>query len=181
MLSTEIPSYLNDQLHFNIASSGSYSALPYIARYLCSIGFGMLFEYLEIYQILSTRTIRQTAQAISFIGCGVCLIACVFVPSPFLSFAFLILSLGCFGAIESGLSCSYSDISIRHSSLLNTMGTCFGVMVGSIAPLAVSFYTTHWDGIWGWRYLFLTTNLFLLLSILLWIRFQTSMIIPELN
>lgn len=48
MLLSELPTFLTDELGYDIESAGIMSVIPYIANFCSSIMFAMLFDYLEV-------------------------------------------------------------------------------------------------------------------------------------
>ena len=91
MLLSEMPSYLTLQLHFNIESAGLLCIAPYLGLFITTISFGRIFDHLETHYEWKTRTVRQVAQFMAFIGSGTALLLCGFMDSRYASYAFLII------------------------------------------------------------------------------------------
>jgi hypothetical protein len=53
----EIPSFLTDQLGYNIESAGVLAVLPYLAQLTSSLGFGSMFNKLQDEYDWSTRQV----------------------------------------------------------------------------------------------------------------------------
>ena len=59
--------------------------------------------------------------------------------------------------------------------------TILGSVAGIIGPLVVADFINKWDGVLGWRAMFLLTGIMTLITLLLWVIFQTSNIDPTIN
>eukprot|EP01041_Mallomonas_annulata_P012105 gene12105-25395_t len=181
MLLSEIPSFLTDDLGFKLEAAGLVSIAPYIAQFISSILFGFIFEFCQRRFGWRTRVIRQIAGFISLFGSGSLLIACSFAPSQSSAVILLILALFCFGAAQCGVSCAYLDVSPNYSTVLHAVGSTLGAIAGMSAPMIVAYCTATWEGVWGWRIVFMLTAFQSFIALIAWILFQTSDIVPELN
>jgi MFS family permease len=181
MLLSEIPSYFTDELGFELEESSLLSIAPYLTQLASVVGFGQLFKYLQQNNSWPTRKVRQYAQFIAFGGASVCLVICSFSPDPYMGFAFVVISMAFFGATQSGVGCSFLDVSPLFGSNIYTVANFCGAVAGIIAPIIVSGATSQWEGSWGWRFVFLLTALYCYVALFLWYNFQTSNVVPELN
>ena len=181
MMVSEIPSYLTDVLHFSLKDAGIYSMMPYFAQFIATVCFGQLFYYMQHAFGWKTRTVRQVAQFVSFVGSSTCLLLCGFLSDATTAFACMVIGLGLYGASQSGIACAFLDVSPNYSSTLNTIANVFGSIAGIASPLVVSIFTTAYPGIWGWRYVFILTALQCAAALVLWSLYQTSDIVPLLN
>ncbi len=129
----------------------------------------------------STRKVRQVAQFTAFGGASICLVICSFSSDPYVGFSFVVISLGFFGAAQSGVGCAFLDVSPIFGSTIYTVANLCGAIAGIIAPLVVSVATSTWEGSWGWRFVFILTACICWVALFLWYNFQTSEIVPELN
>ena len=181
MVLTEMPSYLTDALGFDLESAGFLSIVPYFANFISVMVFGLFFDYLQFERKWTVRDIRQWAQRTAFIGAGGCLLACGFISEPLVAYTFMVLALWCFGAIQSGISCSYLEASPNFSNIMNTIGNMMGAIAGVLVPIIVSIFVTTWEGRFGWQVAFLLTVAMCAVSLVCWKLFITSEIIPALN
>lgn len=85
------------------------------------------------------------------------------------------------GAVQSGLSCAYSDVSPTYSSVLNSIGNMVSAIAGIVAPLLTAGILEDYPGIDGWRILFFLILGMSGVSLLLWSIWQTAETIPFLN
>lgn len=94
-LLSELPSFLTSQLGFSLSLAGELCIVPYACLYVATVGFGELFTHLQKQRGWQTRTVRQCAHMIAYVGAPVCLVIAGFVDQPYGSFAFLVLAQVC--------------------------------------------------------------------------------------
>ena len=179
-LMSEMPPYLYS-LGFSVSQAGTLSVYPYIALFLTTLMYGAFFENMHVHFGWPTDRVRRVAETVSFLGSGVFLIICGFMDEKYTSYAFLIVTQSFYGAVQSGVQCSYSDVAPNYSSALNTVGNCISAVAGIAGPLIVSALTEGLPVRWGWRVAFFLTFGQGVLGLALWYTFQTSEIVPALN
>lgn len=59
LLLTTFPMYMSEALGFNIKESGALSTLPYIARFVGGLLFGVIADFILEKQWMSTTAIRK--------------------------------------------------------------------------------------------------------------------------
>ena len=85
------------------------------------------------------------------------------------------------GVTQVGLACVYLENSPRYSSIMNTIGNMISALAGIAGPIIVASFLDVWQGVWGWRAVFVLTAAMCVGALILWNKYQTSDIIPELN
>lgn len=181
MLLSEMPSFLTEELNFNIVSAGALCVVPYASLFLTTLSFGTLFDYCQLHYGWSTRTVRQVAQHLAFGGSALFLLLCGFVDQVYASYAFMVIGQALLGLSQCGLACAYLDVAPRFSSSLNTVGNTIGAIAGIVGPIVVSYCLEEWPGMMGWRVVFIITACMCAIAMFFWALFQTSDIVPELN
>jgi hypothetical protein len=91
-LVSEIPSFLTDQLGFDIRSAGLLGILPFFALFLGSLCFGLLFEHCQQVRGWKVRTVRQVAEYMAFGVSSLVLIVCGFMTDPYIAYSLVILT-----------------------------------------------------------------------------------------
>lgn len=87
-----MPSFLTDELGFDLTSAGILCIFPYFALFLSSLIFGIIFEYLEKKYSWTTDNVRQTAEWTAFLGSSLGLVICGFMPNKYAAYCFMIIS-----------------------------------------------------------------------------------------
>lgn len=181
MILSELPSYLTDELGYDLESAGFLSIAPYAANYVSVLLFGAFFKHLQAEHGWTTRAVRQASMIFAFVGSSGALVICGYLSQPEVAYSFMIMSLFFFGATQAGIACAYLDVSPNYSSTLNAVGNCCGAIAGFVSPLVVAACTTTWPGEFGWRAVFFITAGMCGISLVIWAVFQTSDIVPALN
>lgn len=176
-----MPSFLTDELGFDLESAGILCVFPYLALFFSSLSFGAIFEYMQWHHGWSINNVRQAAQWIAFLGSASGLVLCGFMGNSYAAYSFMILSQALMGSVQSGLSCAYSDVSPNYSSVLNSVGNMMSATAGIVGPLLTAALLDTYPGILGWRLLFLITLGMAGISLTLWSIWQTSEVVPALN
>jgi hypothetical protein len=91
-LVSEIPSFLTDQLGFDIRSAGLLGILPFFALFLGSLCFGLFFEHCQQVRGWKVRTVRQVAEYMAFGVSSLVLIVCGFMTDPYIAYSLVILT-----------------------------------------------------------------------------------------
>jgi MFS family permease len=181
MVLAEIPTFLTEELDFEIDEAGFISVAPYVAQLVAAIGFGQVFGYLQANYGWSTHRVRQTAQFICFGGSASCLVLCGFMTNVAAAVFFLVLALFMYGATQSGLACSFLDVSPNYSCSLNSLANLVGAIAGIMAPLVVSLFTYIWPGPAGWQAVFIFTAIMCVVSLYFWRKYGPCDVVPSLN
>lgn len=179
---SEMPSFLNDQLGFSLYTTGILCVFPYAALFASTLLFGKGFNHLQQQYGYSTDSVRQMAQFLSFGGSAFFLIIVGYLQDTrYACYIFLIISQAFLGATQSGMACSFSDISPTFSSALNSVGNTMAAIAGIMGPIVVSLCLDEHPGIYGWRIAFFLTAFFAVIALAFWSHFQTSKVIAVLN
>ena len=181
LLLSELPSYFEDILGFNSTAAGTLLIAPYLALFISTLLFGIIFEYFQQKKGMHTRTVHQYAQYIAFGGGVMFLNICVYLRGKYSAYACIIAAQCCLGASQSGLLCCYLDIAPNYSSILSSIGNTLASLAGIIGPLVVAIFINKYEGVDGWRAMFLLTAIMTFITLLLWVIYQTSTIDPRVN
>lgn len=180
-LLSEMPSYLTDELGFDLSTAGLLCVLPYFMLFCTAIGSGRLFDWLSRERGWTVRDIRQTAERVALLGSGSCLVICGYITDVPTAFTFMIVAQALMGVILSGYNCAFLDITPNHSAMLNTVGNTIGSIAGIVGPITVGLLTPAYPGRLGWRLVFLLTFLQCIIAVVLWYFYQVSEVMPEID
>ena len=87
-----MPSFLTDELGFDLQSAGFLSMFPYLALFLSSMGMGKLFTHMQDHHGWTVTMVRQRSMILMFLGCAAGLVICGFMPDKYAAYTFLILT-----------------------------------------------------------------------------------------
>lgn len=180
-LLSEMPSYLTDELGFDLSSAGLLSVLPYLMLFIATVLSGRMFTYLHEEKGWSIRDVRQTSEQIGLLGAGAFLVLCGYITNVPVAFTCMIVAQGIMGFIISGVFCAYLDFAPKNSAFLNTIGNTIGAIAGIGGPILVGVFTSVFEGSLGWRLVFWVAFAQCVVAIALWHKYQSSEVVPELN
>ncbi|KAG4078959.1 hypothetical protein HA402_010911 [Bradysia odoriphaga] len=169
---TAAPKYLSEVHHFDIATTGLLSSIPYLARFIFGIGFGFLGDYMFKNQVLSPKSIRKGFAVCSHILPACFLIGLMFVNNrPFVSITFISLALGFSGAISITSMQNPHDLSPNFATTIFAFIHTVGSASGFIAPMVIAHFTKIKSSDEEWQYVFLIGAATLVTSAIIFIVF----------
>lgn len=163
MLLGWLPSYFREVHGLSIATSGLYSAAPWVASFLGMQAAGLTSDA-AIARGVRTITVRKVMTAISLLGTGSCLLLLQQTHSADAALVLICLATMLGGAGVAGAFAGPLDIAPRHAGVLigfvNTIGTLPGVagiaitgwLVDRTHSYAMAFLVTAVLGLCGTLY-----------------------------
>ncbi|XP_025833022.1 sialin-like [Agrilus planipennis] len=133
-LLTQLPTFMNDVLNFNLTASGSLSALPYLAMSICTMLSGFLADMCLKRKYLNTTQVRKIFNCGAFISQTVFMLGAAFLMSAVGSTICLTLAVGLGGFALSGYGVNYLDIGPSHASVLMGISNTFATIPGMVSP-----------------------------------------------
>ncbi|XP_065341537.1 vesicular glutamate transporter 1-like isoform X3 [Cloeon dipterum] len=134
-LLTELPTFMNDVLGFDLKHAGLLSALPYLVMgTVVQIG-GQLADYLISNGHLSTTKVRKLCTCGAFIFQTLFLIAAAHATSATAVVACLTVAVGFGGFAWAGFSVNPLDIAPQFASILMGLSNTVATLPGMISPL----------------------------------------------
>ncbi|CAG9857052.1 unnamed protein product [Phyllotreta striolata] len=174
---SEMPTYFDKVLKFDINSNGLLSSLQYIANFLLTYVMGFSSDYLINKGYLSTINARRMFNSIGSFATGVLLLIFGYLPENtdrYVAVALLVASTGVHSAISSGYSINHYDLSP------NFAGTIMGVMnegeelLSIVTPLAVQYVVTDLSDRDQWRIIIVTGSAMYFVSGAIFAVFATA-------
>uniref|UniRef100_A0A6A7G258 Sialin n=1 Tax=Hirondellea gigas TaxID=1518452 RepID=A0A6A7G258_9CRUS len=155
-LLTEMPSYLNNILHFDIKKNAMLSALPYLLMWVISITSGFIADWVRSSGRLSTTTTRKIFNSIGHYGPCVCLVIVGYTGChALMSVAALTVAVGLNGAIFSGHAVSHLEIAPNFAGTLLGITNTVATIPGILGPTVVGYLTNGNETLGQWRIVFL--------------------------
>ncbi|XP_056640333.1 putative inorganic phosphate cotransporter isoform X2 [Diorhabda carinulata] len=141
-LLTEIPTYMDKILKFDIASNSTLSALPYLIYCLLNLVMSPIADYLITNKITSVGASRKIFNSIGVFIPGIALIVLCFIGSEerALTVFMLVVAVGVNTAILIGFHVNHIDIAPNHAGTLMGITNAIGNVAAILAPLAVDLF-----------------------------------------
>ncbi|XP_025836852.1 putative inorganic phosphate cotransporter [Agrilus planipennis] len=156
-LMTELPTYMNQILRFDIDQNGVLSALPYLAMWLFSMLAGQIADYLVTRKQFRIVIVRKIMNGIGQYSPAICLVAASYTGcNRALTVALLTIGVGFNGGIYSGFKVNHLDISPRFAGILMSFTNCAANLVGLLAPIYAGIIVKGEITHAKWRTVFVT-------------------------
>ncbi|XP_050295411.1 putative inorganic phosphate cotransporter [Anthonomus grandis grandis] len=155
-LFSQIPSYMNYVMHFNMKDNGLLSSLPYIVLWILSWGIGFTSDFVINKGILSRTASRKTFNSLGQFLPSIALVVLGFIrpDQPIVAVILLITAVGTNAFHFCGFSVNYLDLSPNHSALIIGLCNGFSQITGIVAPLVVQCVVTNSSDPLQWRIVF---------------------------
>ncbi|XP_018010829.2 sialin isoform X1 [Hyalella azteca] len=158
VLLTELPTYLNNILHFDIKQNSLLSALPYFAMFVFGVSCAFVCDFLRASGRLTTTQARLIFSSIGMLGPAVFLVAVAYTGcDAVLSVTMLTLAVGLNGATGSGHGCAHLDIAPNFGGTLMGITNTVATVPAFLAPLTVGALISGQETLERWRLVFWLT------------------------
>jgi ACS family sodium-dependent inorganic phosphate cotransporter-like MFS transporter 5 len=165
-LMTEIPTYMDKVMSFEIKSNSYLSALPYFVLWILSFLFSAIADFLIIKSYTSIGTTRKIFNSIGLVIPAVALVFLGFMDEEHqnLAIALLVVAVGMNSAIYSGFNVNHMDISPNHSGTLMGITNCVSNIFSLLAPLFVQVIVTDEKDTSQWQMVFCVASVIYVVS-----------------
>lgn len=154
-LLTEMPTYMKNILHFDIADNSFMSALPYLMMWLFSLPVGYVADHLQTSGRLSTANTRRLFNSIGIYGPMICLVLVGYAGcNRTVAITLLCLGVGLNGATFSGYINSHLDIAPNFAGTLMGLTNCAATVPGFVAPMVAGALINGKETVGQWKLVF---------------------------
>ncbi|XP_023940699.1 putative inorganic phosphate cotransporter [Bicyclus anynana] len=175
-LMTEMPTYMKEVLHFNLAKNGILSSLPYLAMFLLSFPMGILTDLIIRRNWLSVSNTRKLFNSIGLWGPALALVGLALAPShiDWLPVVMLVISVGINAGQYTGFMLISIDLAPNFSSNLMGISNFFANVISIIAPLVCGVIVHDKTDPQEWHKVFYLASGIYFFTNLFFILFTTS-------
>lgn len=178
-LLTELPTYMDNVLHFDMKQNSFISAVPYLAMWLFSIACSTLADYLIAQHILTVGNARKIFNTIGQYGPALALIGVGFIGcNTTLAVVLLTLAVGLSGASYSGFQVNFVEIAPPYAGTLFGVTNALANICGFAAPNAVGALVKGNQTVGQWRSVFLIAAAAYFVSNTIFIALGSSQVQP---
>uniref|UniRef100_A0A182TBS6 Major facilitator superfamily (MFS) profile domain-containing protein n=1 Tax=Anopheles maculatus TaxID=74869 RepID=A0A182TBS6_9DIPT len=155
---TQAPKFINEVLGFNLTNAGFLSSLPYLARMFSGFIFGYIGDWLRRRELMAVTTLPHFLP-------GAFLIALPFIAQdPIVTVSCIVACLGFNGASTITNLVNAQDLAPNFAATLYGMMNFLATTAGFLAPMTVAFFTKEKNTMEEWKYVFLLTAGFYIVS-----------------
>ncbi|KAK5646080.1 hypothetical protein RI129_004544 [Pyrocoelia pectoralis] len=134
-LLTQLPTFMKDTLHFELASTGIMAGLPYLVMAVTTPIAGKVADCLIEREIFNITQVRKICNCGAFIGQAVFLVAAAYLLSPIGTTICVSGAVGIGGFVWAGFGVNHLDIAPQHASVLMGISNTFATIPGIVSPI----------------------------------------------
>ncbi|KAF9824532.1 hypothetical protein SFRURICE_003989, partial [Spodoptera frugiperda] len=139
---TDLPKYMTDVLKFNIAATGTLTAIPYLAMWISSFIFGWVCDVCVKRNWHTIKTGRIIHTTIAATGPAICIILASYAGCDrFAAVAYFIASMALMGGFYSGMKVNALDLAPNYAGSLTAMINGTSTISGIITPYLIGLLT----------------------------------------
>lgn len=150
---TQMPSFLNDALDYDLESSGLLSAIPYLCMSISIPISGTLADVLQNKGILTTTQVRKYFNCGAFIIQMVCMLMAGFLVHRVWSVLLIIVGIGIGGFTLTSYSINPLDIAPSYASIILGISNTIATLPGIISPVLTGYLVQN-QTVDEWRIVF---------------------------
>ena len=173
-----LPTYLEEQLHFNIKSSAIFSVLPYLAMFLVQCVGGYLADKLIEEKRLSRTSTRILMESLGNLLPAIALVWLSYVTDASLAFALMTLSVALSGFAYSGYPPVTLDLSPKYSGIIYSISNTIATVPGVISPVDGLIVKNHTQD--EWRVVFYIAAIMYVAGVIVWYVASWAEALPDL-
>ncbi|CAH0557660.1 unnamed protein product [Brassicogethes aeneus] len=156
----QLPTYINDVLHFNISSNGVLSCLPFVGYYFSSLLGSYVADEMLKSKKLATFTVRRIMITISFFIPSIMMLVLAFYKMHYIAAVTLLILIH----LSKGISiCGYvanaMDIAPNYSGTIFGSALVLGSLSGWVGNKVVGYLTKKHSDFESWKTVFIIISL----------------------
>ncbi|XP_076262233.1 putative inorganic phosphate cotransporter isoform X3 [Rhynchophorus ferrugineus] len=175
-LMTEIPTYMDKVMNFEIKSNSALSALPYFVLWILSFFMSFASDALINKQILSLGNARKLFNSIGLIIPAIALVFLGFTGADEYKRAvcLLVIAVGFNSGVYCGYNVNHVDISPNHAGTLMGITNGLSNIFGIVAPLIVQFLVTDEKDPDQWKIIFFLASIIYVITDVVFVIFGSG-------
>nr|XP_023022082.1 putative inorganic phosphate cotransporter [Leptinotarsa decemlineata] len=179
-LLSEIPTYMNKIIGFNMKQNGLLSAIPYLTNFIMTYVFSYLSDYLINNNIISTTWCRKCASTIATLipAASFLILGFLSKSGPTVSVLLLVTAVGAQSAATSGYMVNHLDLSPNFAGIIMAMCNSSSNFISIFAPILVQIVVDDESDISEWRIIFTVAAVMLLIPNIFYLFYGSAEIQP---
>lgn len=151
---TDLPTYMNDVLKYDIEANGILSSVPYIVMWVVSMLSAWLCDWMIVRNIISVTKARKMFTTIASLGPAAFIIAASYAGCDRTVVVVLFcIGMGAMGTFYPGMKVNALDLASNYSGTIMAIVNGIGAITGIITPLLVGTLATN-HTLSEWRVVF---------------------------
>ncbi|XP_061400937.1 putative inorganic phosphate cotransporter, partial [Musca vetustissima] len=152
---TELPTYMNNILHFEIQSNAVLNSVPYLTSWLVGIGCSAVADWMLERRYISTLNSYKFWNSIASIIPSLGMIGVGYVGCSWQWVTFMLAGVGSFaGAIYPGNQMNHISLSPSYAGTMYGITNSAANICGFLAPYVIGLIINHNETMLQWRKVF---------------------------
>uniref|UniRef100_A0A1B6CEG3 Putative inorganic phosphate cotransporter n=1 Tax=Clastoptera arizonana TaxID=38151 RepID=A0A1B6CEG3_9HEMI len=174
-LLTLMPTYMSKILHFDIASNGFLSSLPYFCTWILTIVFSWASDYINAKQFVSLSVARKMWNTLAHWGGALALLILALTnPGVVMAVMLLTIAVGINAGTYMGYLTNSLDLAPNFAGLLMGITNGFSNITSIIGPIVAGVIVYDEEDVSLWKIVFGLSSLIFFLGNLIFIVFGTA-------
>jgi len=158
LMMNELPTYMDTVLFFDLKSNSLLNALPYLVKWIISVGSSVVADHLLRRNMFNIGQIRKIFTSVGFLIPGLALIGMKWTGcDKVAAITLFTVCIGINGIAYSGYACNHLDIAPNHAGILMAIINSAGNISGFLAPYVVGVIVTTQGSLSQWQSIFFGT------------------------
>ncbi|CAH1716905.1 putative inorganic phosphate cotransporter [Aphis gossypii] len=175
ILLTNMPTYINYILKFNIKSNGFLSAMPYLVMWVLIIAFSWISDYIRTHGLISNTNQRKMWNSLAHWGGALALVSLyIFDTSTTGAIVLLTAALGLNSGVFTGFLTNHLDLAPNFAGTLLGITNSIANLTSILGPLLVGFVVTDSSNKEQWGIVFLCSAAVFFIGNLFYVIFGTA-------
>ncbi|XP_011302333.1 putative inorganic phosphate cotransporter [Fopius arisanus] len=184
MLLTQLPTYMNEVLHFDLKTNAGLSSLPYFCMWIFTLILSYLLTNLQGKGTISMTISRKIGTLFASVPPMVCLVLVSYMTNATGAVVVMTIAVTCIGGMYCGFLANHIDIAPNFAGTLVALTNAVATIPGIVVPIVVGYLTSSSDPdvkLFAWKMIFFATAIFYVIEIVVYWVFGTAVEQPWNN
>ncbi|XP_063972860.1 putative inorganic phosphate cotransporter [Diachasmimorpha longicaudata] len=177
MLLTQLPTYMNEVLHFDLKTNAGLSSLPFFCMWLFTLILSYVLTKLQGAGVITLTFSRKIGTLFASVVPMICLVIVSYVGNALGAVALMTIGVTCIGGMYCGFLANHIDIAPNFAGTLVAITNAVATIPGIVMPNVVGYLTSSKDPdekLFAWKMIFFATAVFYVIEIIVYWIFGTA-------
>jgi len=170
VLLTWLPTFLNEELGFDLERSGMMGLFPFLAMFGFTLFAGRAADWM-LDRSFDVTMVRKIFQSLATLPPAITFTMLCFKPSVTVTVILLIFTAGCFGFETGGYGANAIDVAPRYAGVLFGISNAIATLPGIVGVVATGFILQSTN---SWCAVFLLSATVCISGTIIWLLFATG-------
>lgn len=153
-LMNDLNKYMSSVHKFSVQENGYLSSLPYLGKWVTSLAFSWLSDWLIVREKMSTTNVRKLGTTIASFGSAICLVVASYAgTNKIIVMSLIIIGTSFLGTGFPTIAVNVLDLSPNHVGTAGALKNDIASVAGIVAPIVVGLIAPN-QTVEQWRLVF---------------------------